>query len=102
MRFALELDPDHDKAKLWLGNLLENSKRSDEAMALYKSIKPASPYVMSGKLAQANIYFARDEDDTALALLEKANAEHTSFVTRESLGRARAARHGAAHDCALL
>ncbi len=92
LRFALELDPNHDKAKLWLGNLLENSNRSDDAMLLYTSIKPTSPYVVSGKLAQANVYFARDEDEAALALLEKANAEHTSFVTRESLGRARLIR----------
>lgn len=92
LQTALKLDPTHDKAKLWLGSLLENSDRSDEAMALYRSVKDSSDYVVSAKLSQANIHFANDRDDIAIALLEKTNAEHTSFITRESLGRARLIR----------
>lgn len=92
LRLALELDPEHDKAKLWLGNLIENADREDEAMAIYKSVPEDSPYIVSGKLSQANIYFAREDDETAIAILEETNAAHTSFVTRESLGRARLIR----------
>ncbi|MGJ8562438.1 MAG: tetratricopeptide repeat protein [Alphaproteobacteria bacterium] len=92
LRVALELDPNHDKAKLWLGSLLENSKREDEAMALFMAIPDNSPYIVSARLSQASLYFSRKEDEKALALLEKTNAEHTSLVTRESLGRARLIR----------
>lgn len=92
LRLALEMDPQHDKAKLWLGNLLENSDRSKEAMALYRSVPETSDYIVSAKLSQANIYFDRDEDENAIAVLEEANENHTSFVTRESLGRARLIR----------
>ncbi len=92
LRFALILDPDHDKAKLWLGSLIESQDRTDDAMALFESVPETSPYIVSAKLSQANIYFTREEDDVAIALLEKTNEEHTSFVTRESLGRARLIR----------
>jgi len=92
LRFALILDPKHDKAALWLGSVLENQERGDEAMALFKGIDESSPYIVSAKLSQANIHFANDDDDVALALLEKTNAQHTSFVTRESLGRSRLIR----------
>lgn len=92
LRFALELDPEHDKAKLWLGSLLENSERKDEAMALFTSIPESSSYIVSAKLSQANIHFSRKEDEKAIAILEATNAAHTSFVTRESLGRARLIR----------
>ncbi len=92
LRTALELDPDHDKAKLWLGNLIENTGRETEAMTLFQSVPDASPYIVSALLSQANIYFAKDDDETAIAILEQANADHTSFITRESLGRARLIR----------
>lgn len=92
LRLALSLDPRHDKAVLWLGDLLDNTERSDEAMRLYKDIPEDSHYIVSAKLAEANVYFSREEDDKALAVLEQVNAKHTSFITREALGRARLIR----------
>ena len=89
LRLALTLDPQHDKAVLWLGSLLENTDREDEAMALYEDISPNSDYIVSTKLSQANVWFAREEDDQALKVLEGVNKSHPSFVTREALGRAR-------------
>lgn len=92
LRMALTLDPDHDKASLWLGSLLESTDREDEAMALYEDIKPSSDYIVSTKLSQANIWFSREKDDKAMEVFEAINASHPSFVTREALGRARLIR----------
>ena len=92
LRFALLLDPSHDKATIWLGSVVQETGRPDEALELYKSIDDDSPYIVSAKLSQANVYFDREEDDVAIRLLEQTNAEHTSFTTRESLGRARLIR----------
>ena len=92
LRLALDLDPRHDKAVLWLGDLLDNTERSDEALALYKDVPESSHYIVSSKLAEANVYFGKEEDDKAIAVLEAVNAKHPSFITRESLGRARLIR----------
>jgi len=92
LRLALTLDPQHDKAVLWLGSLLENTEREDEAMRLYEAVDPGSDYIVSTKLSQANVWFSREKDDKALQVLEAVNAAHPSFVTREALGRARLIR----------
>ena len=92
LRLALSLDPNHDKATLWLGSLLESSDRQDEAMALYENISPSSDYYVSTQLSVANVWFDRDEDEKAIAVLESINAQKPSFVTREALGRARLIR----------
>jgi len=89
---ALTLDPEHDKAKLWLGSLLENTEREDEAMSMYEGVNSNSDYIVSTRLSQANVWFAREKDDEALKVLEAVNANHPSFVTREALGRARLIR----------
>ena len=92
LRMALDLDPDHSKAKLWISNILEGSGRDDEALALYTTIPDDDPYVVSARLAEANAYFDRDEDARALETLEAINAARPSVVTREALGRARLIR----------
>ena len=92
LRFALDLDPDYDLAKILLGNILVASDRNDEALALYRSIKDESDYVVSGRLAEANVYFDRDEDAKALEVLEAIAALKPAVVTREALGRARLIR----------
>ena len=92
LRMALSLDPNHDKASLWLGSILENSERSDEAMKIYQSISDGSDYIVSARLATANIFFDRDEDKAAMEILEDTHANYPSFVTREALGRARLVR----------
>ena len=92
LRVALSLDPNHDKAALWLGSILENTEREDEAMALYKSIPETSDYIVSTRLSEANIWFAKEEDAKAIKVLEAAYDAYPSFVTREALGRARLIR----------
>ncbi len=92
LRLALTLDPAHDKASLWLGNILENSDRAEEAMTIYRNIADTSPYIVSAQLSMANIHFDRDEDKSALSVLEQTHAKFPSFITREALGRARLVR----------
>lgn len=92
LRMALTLDPKHDKAVLWLGSLVETTDREDEAMELYRSIKPSSDYIVSAKLYEANVWLSREKDDKAMEVFEAINASHPSFVTREALGRARLIR----------
>jgi len=92
LRLALSLDPRHDKAVLWLGDLLDNTERSEEAMRLYKDVPERSHYIVSAKLAEANVHFSNEEDGKAIKVLEAINATHPSFITREALGRARLIR----------
>ena len=92
LRAALTLDPDHDKAKIWLGNILQGSERHDEALALYRSVGLGSSYIVSARLAEAEVHFDRDADEAALAALEEANRLRPSTLTREALGRARLIR----------
>ena len=92
LRLALSLDKRNDKAVLWLGDLLDNTERSAEAMRLYKDVPDSSHYLVSAKLAEANVYFGKEEDENAIKVLEGINAKHPSFITREALGRARLIR----------
>jgi len=92
LRLALHVDPENEKAKIWLASLLDRTERSDTAMEIYKSFSDTSPYVISARLSEANIYFDRDEDDKALKVLTNLNENHQTFVTREALGRARLIR----------
>ncbi len=92
IRTALVLDPNNDKSKIWLAAILEETNRQDEALALYKAVTSESPYAVSARLSEANVYFDRDQDATAISILETANQNYPSFTTRESLGRARLIR----------
>ena len=91
LRTATIIDPDNDKAKIWLAGLI-NEERQDEALQLYRDVKADSPYAMLARLSEANIFFDRDEDKKAMAILEKTNEDYSSFTTREALGRARLIR----------
>ncbi len=92
LRLALELDPNNEKAKLWVADILDRTRRSDEALVMLSKLSDDSPYVVTARLSEANIYFDRDEDEKALRVLEDVNAKHETFVTREALGRARLIR----------
>ncbi|NNE56995.1 MAG: tetratricopeptide repeat protein [Hellea sp.] len=91
IRTALTLDPNNDKAKIWLAALIEDS-RQDEALELFRSVPGDSPYAVSARLSEANIFFDREEDSKAMEILEAANRDYPSFMTREALGRARLIR----------
>jgi len=85
-------DPSYEVFLRRLASLLENTNRSDEAMELYKGFSQDSSYIISARLSEANVYFDREEDDNALAVLEDINNKQETFVTREALGRARLIR----------
>ncbi len=91
LRHAILIDPDNDKAKIWLAALIED-ERQDEALELFRRVKPDSAYAVSARLSEANVFFDRDEDTTAMNILEKTNQDFASFTTREALGRARLIR----------
>lgn len=88
LRFAIELDPEYDKARLWAGEILSFKKRDDEALAMMRSVSKTSPYWVSAKMSESLFFSARERDDEALAVLESLNAAQPSFVTRGALGRA--------------
>ncbi|MGB6230017.1 MAG: tetratricopeptide repeat protein [Litorimonas sp.] len=95
LRFARWIDPDFDRAALWLASLIEDTHpHLDETsragvLSLYGSIGERSPYYVSARLSEANLLFDQDRDDDAIALLEKLSQDRPSYFTREALGRAR-------------
>lgn len=88
LRFAAQLDPNYDKARLWTGEILSFQKRDDEALKMFRSVSEASPYWVSAKLSESLFFSARERDEEALAVLENLDARQPSFVTRGALGRA--------------
>ena len=87
LRLALQLDPSNDKARLFLGTILEEIDRKDEALALYTSIKTDSSYGVSARLSEANLLFEKDQNQEAIQLLDEINTNFPSRVTQSSLGR---------------
>jgi len=71
--------------------LIEDT-RQDESLALFRSVDSDSPYAVSARLSESNIFFDREEDAAAMKVLEAANRDYPSFTTREALGRARLIR----------
>ena len=89
LRLALDLDPSHDKAAIWLGELLENTRRPSEALGLYLSVSDKSSYDISAKLAAANLYLNKKSDLKAFNILQKLNTLISQRLLRmEALGRA--------------
>ena len=88
LRLALELDAGNDKARLFLGSILEDVDRKDDAMMHYAMIAPGSPYTVSARLSEANLLFDKDEDNQAIQVLKDIDKSHPSKVTQSSLGRA--------------
>ena len=88
LRLALVLDPENDKARLFLGSVLEDIERQDDAMMQYTSIEAGSPYNISARLSEASILFDKDENDVALEKLKVIHGSNPSRITQDSLGRA--------------
>ncbi len=88
LRLALVLDPHNDKARLFLGSVLEEVDRNDAALEAYGKIPQSSEYSVSARLSQADILFGDDKDAEGIGVLESIQASHPSRVTRGSLGRA--------------
>ncbi|MGJ8559869.1 MAG: tetratricopeptide repeat protein [Litorimonas sp.] len=95
LRFARWIDPDFDRAAIWLAGLLEethpemDSVTRSEIIALYDSVGDGSPYYVNARMGLANQLFDEERDDTAIAILEELSDTHPSYFTREALGRAR-------------
>ena len=88
LRLALELDPKNDKARLFLGSILEDLERVDDAAAEYRKISQDSEYSVSARLSEASIFFEKDEDAKGLKTLNTAYDLNPSRVTKEAIGRA--------------
>lgn len=88
LRTALELDPKNDKARLFLGSVLEDVEREQEAATQYGMIAQDSPYTVSARLSEANIKFDADENKAGIEILENIYETHPSKVTKEAIGRA--------------
>lgn len=88
LRIALELDPENDKARLFLGSILEQVDRNDDAMAEYAQIAQLSPFSVSARLSESDILFGDDKNIEGIEVLEAIQATHPSRVTQGSLGRA--------------
>jgi len=88
LRLALELDPKNDKARLFLGTVLEEVDRDEDALGQYAQIEQFSPYTVSARLSEAEILFGDDKNDAGIKVLESIQASHPSRVTQSSLGRA--------------
>lgn len=89
LRLATLIDPENDKGKLWLGSLMGQVGRVAEAKALYREIDSDSVYYVQAELSLATLYLQEDDDDKALAILEKSYSREPLNATRETLGRVR-------------
>ncbi|HLY58875.1 MAG TPA: tetratricopeptide repeat protein, partial [Stellaceae bacterium] len=74
-RMALELKPDFPLATLMLGDLEEEQGRLPAALAVYRSIDPASPYAWAARLRVAGTLEDTGDADGAEKLLRVMAAE---------------------------
>lgn len=88
LRVALHLDPDFNKGKLWLGDILVAYERDVDALALYRGVDVASAHYVSSQLAKGFLFVRRDRNAEALSVFTAVNKKFPSFVTRDALGRA--------------
>lgn len=95
LRFARWIDPDFDRAAIWLAGLLEETHPDmdpvtrQEIIGLYETVDDGSPYYVNARMGLANQLFDEERDDPAIAILEALSESHPSYFTREALGRAR-------------
>jgi tetratricopeptide (TPR) repeat protein len=75
IRLALRLEPAFPLARLVLGDILEATRRWDEAASLYRSFDPKSPYNWTARLRLAMVMVAQHQDDAARAALQAMAAE---------------------------
>lgn len=75
LRMALELRPDFPLARVVLADLLEAGRRSEAALALYRSTDPASPYSWTARLRAAAVMDELGDHDGAAASLRAMAAE---------------------------
>ncbi|HXP29874.1 MAG TPA: tetratricopeptide repeat protein [Stellaceae bacterium] len=71
VRLCLELEPRFALAQLLAGEIREEQNRTPEALALYRSVDPASPLYWASRLRVALALDALDQTDEAKAELQK-------------------------------
>ena len=68
-RLALHLRPDFPLAQVMVADILESENRREESNAVYRTIKPESPYAWMARLRVAANLDRVDRTDEAIALL---------------------------------
>jgi len=74
-RLALQLKPDFPMAQMLLGDILESQKREADAIAVYQTIAPDSPFRWAARLRIAANHDALGQVDQAIAELTGMAAE---------------------------
>ena len=68
-RLALHLRPDFPLAQIMVADILESENRREESNAVYRSLKPESPYAWTARLRVAANLDRVDRTEEAIALL---------------------------------
>jgi len=92
IRLALRLKPDFPLGRLELGDVLEASHRLGDALALYQSFDPASPYGWTARLRAAAVEIDQGNEaaaETALTTMaaERPNAPEPMIELGDALRR---------------
>jgi tetratricopeptide (TPR) repeat protein len=80
LRFALYLQPDFDLAKIVLADRFETLKKYDDAITVYRSIDPSSPYQLAAIVQVAIDEGRLDRNDQAIADLKSILEKHPNDV----------------------
>ncbi len=76
-RLAVHLRPDFPEARILVGQILEAQGRHREAIAMYRTIDPGSPFSWATRLRIAGVYRSLERYDEAESLLRAMAAEQT-------------------------
>ena len=74
-RLALQLEPDFPMAQMLLGDILESLKRDADAIAVYQTIAPDSPFRWSARLRVAAVHDSTGDTDGAIGELTQMASE---------------------------
>jgi len=81
LRFALNLSPDFDLAKVVLADRLESLKKYDDAIGVYRSIDSSSPYHFAAAVQIAVDESRLNQTDKAIADLAALTVQRPADVT---------------------
>ena len=77
-RLTLELSPKYVLAQLLIAEISESQQQLPEALEVYRSIDPSSPFSWSARLHAAEVLDELDRTDEAVGELKQMAAERTS------------------------
>jgi len=84
-RLGLDLKPDLDIGRVLAGDIYRRTNRYDDAVAMYRGIKPGSIYSWSAQLSVADCLRREDKNDEAEKLLRDMTASDKSNVEAPEL-----------------